>query len=244
MFTVNQLLQEAAEDLSMVQDGEQLSGKRAASAEGCLNRAITALNSDNFISLSVKTHDLMAAGPVYFRKLEEGEERPANTIDQEPPDAVQAVSRKVGIRWIGLVGANKEQMDHAITYSLPQLWCYEITTETAPSGNERRVGVVRLNGDAPTELRIYENSAMPHYRQGDTIYLSPLYYSLVLYQTEMFMVDKYKLYSYEPKVQLNLTKAMKAIDTNAANNQPLVNGVDAVADYMTPYYNLLGGNGF
>jgi hypothetical protein len=243
MFSVNTLIQEAAEDLSQVGDGEPVSPELAASCEALLNRAIADLNADNYISLTVKSHDLCAAGDVFFRKLEEGEALPPNSVDQEPPDAIQGVSRQVGIRWFELRGCNREQMDTANTYSLPQLWCYGVETEAAPSGSTRRVGHLYLNGSAPTQLRIYENSALPEYRLGDTIYLSPLYRGLVLYALEQKMADKYKLYSYADRVDLNLTKAMKAIDTNTANNRPLVNGAGA-PDYMTGYYNLIGGVGF
>lgn len=243
MFSVNQLIQEAAEDLSQVGDGEAVSPEMSASCEGLLNRAIADLNSDNYISLTVKSHDVVAAGDVFFRKLEEGEPREGNTIDQEPPDAVQGVSRQVGIRWFTLRPANREQMDVANTYALPQLWSYGVEMEEAPSGEPRRVGHLYLNGQAPTPLRIYENSALPQYRLGDNIYLSPLYRSLVLYALEQKMVEKYKLYSYADRVDLNLTKAMKAIDTNTANNRPTVNG-GSPSDYMTPYYDLLGGVGF
>lgn len=243
MLTVNELLQTAGEDLSLVGDGEVLSPDMAASFEGCLNRAIADLNSDNYISLSVKTNDIVAAGSVYFRKLEEGETAD-NTVDQEPPDAIQGVSRKVGIRWLRLNSSNPQQMDRVLTYSFPTLWAYEVFDEVTPGGGKRRVGKVVLNGNHPTELRIYENSQLPKYKQGDTIYLSPLYHNLILYALEMKLVNKYKLESYRAATQLELTKAMKAIDTTAANNRPLTNSIADSGSYLDCYSDLISGKGF
>ena len=82
MLSVNELIQDACEDLSLVGDGEAVSGELAASCEGLLNRAITTLNSDSYISLTVKTHDVLANGDVVFRKLEAGEAPAPNAIDQ------------------------------------------------------------------------------------------------------------------------------------------------------------------
>lgn len=243
MIAVNELIQEACEDLSLVGDGEPVSGELAASCEGLLNRAITSLNSDSYISLTVNVHDVVAAGSVYLRKLEVGETPDSGTVDHEPPDSVQGVARKVGVRWMRLTGSNREAMDRCNTYSLPTQWCYGVETEVAPSGTQRRVGVLRLNGMAPVDLRIYENSALPHYRLGENIYLSPLYHDLILYKLEERMVAKYKLYSYKEQVAEDLSGAMKAIDTNTAQNRPLRND-DVLDSYTRPADDLLAGFGF
>ena len=244
MISVNELIQEACEDLSRVGDGETVSPDLAASCEGLLNRAITTLNSDGYIALTVKTHDLVAAGSVTFRKLEEGEQLQPNTVDEEPPDTVQGVSRKVGIRYVRLTPSNPETMDRVLTYSMPTQWCYGVDTETAPSGETRRVGTLRLNGEYPVDLRVYENSRLPHYRLGDMIYLSPLYHDLILYTLEMRMVKKYKLYSYEDRVQHDLDGAMAAVDSNAAANRPMRNDDQLCDSYTKPAEDLVAGFGF
>ena len=240
-FAVNDLLQTACEDLNLA-DGP-ISGELASKAENCLNRAITALNADNYISLSKMTLDLTAAGNVYFRKMEEGETPPSNTINMEPPDSVDGVSRKLGIRWMRLRPSNKQFMDSVNTYSLPQLWCYGVESEVAPSGTPRQVGVVRLNGSCPTELRIYLCSQLPKYRLGDFIYLSSLYYNLILYKTEELLCDMAKTYSYKEGVAVQLGIAMKAVDNNHLNNEPLNNDLGDVGSYLDPFYNMIGGVG-
>lgn len=242
MLSVNQLIQEACEDLSRVGDGESVPPDLAASCEGLLNRAITQLNTDSYISLTVNSFDLEVAGNIYFRKLEEGEPMPASTIDSEPPDMIQGLSRKVGIRWAAIPPSNPESIDRLNTTSLPTRYCYGVETEVAPSGNTRRVGIVKTNGTYPCTLRVYENSSLPHYRLGDMIYLSPLYHDLILYTLEMRMVKKYKLYSYQDRVQQDLSGAMAAIDTHTAANRPLTN--DALDPVTRPADDLLSGYGF
>ena len=242
MLSVNELIQSACEDLSRVGDGEQVPPELAASCEGVLNRAITTLNTDSYISLTVNTTDLEAAGNVYFRKLEEGETAEPGTIDQEPPDMVQGVARKVGMRWIRLVATDPESMDRTLSTSLPTCYSYGVKTETAPSGAIRRVGVVSTNGLYPCTLRVYDNATLPHYKLGDMIYLSPLYHDLILYTLEMRIVRKYKLYSYEDRVQHDLDAAMAAIDTHTAANRPLTN--DTYAPITKPTDDLLAGYGF
>lgn len=243
MLSVNELIQDAAEDLSLVGDGEAVSPELAASCEGLLNRAIKDLNSDSYISLSVATKDIMAAGNVVFRKLEQDEPQQPNSINQEPPDNIQGVARKVGIRYVRLTASNPEAQDRSLTYSLPTQWSYGVESEVAPSGATRRIGRLKLNGSSPADLRIYMNSALPKFRLGDTIYLSDLYHNLLLYALEDRMVAKYKLYSYADRVSTDLAGAMRSVDNNAAQNRPMTN--DNLADmYTRPADDLLAGTGF
>lgn len=243
-FAVNDLLQVACEDLNLVEDGDPISGDLASKAEGCLNRAITTLNADGYISLTVDTVERTASGSIVFKKLEEGETPSAYVVDSEPPDTVSGVSRKVGIRWMRLRPSNVQAMDRLQTYSYPTTWSYGVSYETAPSGQTRQVGILHLNGSYPSQLRVYINSQLPHYKLGDTIYLSPLYYNIVLYATEDMLVARYHLKSYEERVGRDLLGAKKSINTNTANNRPLDNGLDSDASYLDGYENLIGGVGF
>jgi hypothetical protein len=134
-------------------------------------------------------------------------------------------------------------MDRSFTYSLPTQWCYGVEFEMAPSGKTRRVGRIRLNGTYPCELRVYENSAMPDYQLGEFIYLSPLYRNLILYALEVRLCKRYKLYSYIDQAKDDLTDAMKAIDTNTAQNRPMIND-ELMGLYTTTANDLLEGAGF
>ena len=160
-MTVNELIQTAAEDLSQVGDGETLDGETAASYEGLLNRAITMLNQDGYMSVTVKEYDVNAAGYVIFRKLEENETLPAHSIDVNPPDSVQGVARKVGIRWMKLNGAEPQTLAACNTFSLPQLYSYSLSDEVAPGGGRRVVGILKLNGAEPQTLAACNTFSLP-----------------------------------------------------------------------------------
>lgn len=241
-FSVNTLLQEAHEDLTLTGIGEPISGDLAAAGESCLNRAIRDLNRDGYVALTKQVHDIVAAGSVTFRKLEEGEAVPPNTINMEPPDGIDAVGRKIGMRYVRLRPSSRTQLDRTMTCSLPSQWCYEEDTETAPSGATRRIGVVRTNGNGPTDLRIYVNSQLPTYRLGDTIYLSSLYYSLIMYATEMKLVAFHKLKSYEERVQRDLDGAYAAIDRRHLNNAENM-GPEGLYEIGDAYNDVLSGRG-
>ena len=242
-MTVNELIQTACEDMSLVGDGETVGGELAASCEGLLNRAVTQLNQDGYMSVTVREYGCTAAGSVTFRKLEEGETAPPHGVDSEPPDSVQGVSRKVGIRWMRMSGATPEDLAACNTFSLPQLYSYSLGDELAPSGKRRVVGVLKLNGSAPVELKIFVNASLPKYRLGDTIYLSDLYHNLILYALEVRIARKYKLYSYLEQAERDLVEAKDSIDKNTLQNRPLTNIDNGCGGYMDDFYNGLGGVG-
>jgi hypothetical protein len=60
----------------------------------------------------------------------------------------------------------------------------------------------------------------------------------------MRAVKKYKLYSYQDRVQHDLDIAMKAIDTTTAQNRPMRNDDMLVDAATTPAADLLSGFGF
>lgn len=242
-MTVNELIQSACEDMSLVGDGETVGGDLAASCEGLLNRAITDLNQDGYMSVTVREYEVSAAGSVVFRELEEGEELPANSVNAVIPDSVQGVSRKVGIRWMGLRGASPEDLATCRTFSLPQFYSYSLGDEIAPSGKKRVIGILKLNGTNPVTLKIFVNSKLPRYRLGDTIYLSDLYRNLILYALEVRIAIKYKLYSYKEQAEKDLASAKDSIDKNTLQNRPITNIENGCGGYMDDYYNGLGGVG-
>ena len=156
-FYFNDLVQEACEDLSLTGIGEAVEGKLAAAAEGCVNRGIAQLNGDGYMSLTYHCHDINAPGKVFFRLLEDGEQKPS-TINEAPPDSIENVARKVGIRYMRLRPTSRDQLDNTQTFSYPTAYTYGTETEIAPSGTPRRVGIIYTNGTYPTDFRIYVNS--------------------------------------------------------------------------------------
>ena len=243
MINVNELIQTACEDLSLVDIDESVDGTLASVAERQLNIAIAELNRDNFISCTTKIHDVNCAGTVYFRKLETGEAKEPNTIDAEPPNSVSGVSRRIGMRYMSLIPARRQDLAAFATMGLPQVYEYQIEQETAPSGETRNVGKVYLNGINPCDLRIFVSAAIPKYKLGDKIYLPDLYYTLVLYALEVKLAENRKVYSYLPTAQKNLANAKDAIDKTAATNAPVVSSAMTVGGYNDNFYNGMAGVG-
>lgn len=242
-MTVNEIINTACRDLSMIRDDENADGDLLDACVELLNVAIASLNSDAYIASTIREDEVSAAGHVYFRKAVTGETLGADSIDIEPPDNIVGVARKVGIRYLRLTGATPQDLAAAATASLPQLYSYGITSETAPDSSIRMVGVLSLNGTVPVVLKVFSAQAMPKYSAGDTIYLSDLYRNLVLYALEMRMVKRYKLYAYKESVAEDLLEAKDAIDKNAAVNRPLTNLGNAVGSYMDDFCNGMAGVG-
>lgn len=242
-MNVNEIIQTACEDLDLVGEGQPVDGDLAACAEKRLNMAISELNADSFIAQCVKSIDVTAVGRIQFKKLEPGESNPGGVVDMEPPENVSGVSRKVGIRWMRLIGATTQDLSTFATMSLPQLYSYQIESETAPSGDIRQVGVVHTNGMNPVQFRVFVSNQMPQYKLGDKIYLPDLYRNLIVYALEEKLVERFKLYSYKAGVQEQLTKIKDSMDKNRLVNSPELAAQMGVGGYSDDFYNGLNGVG-
>lgn len=243
MLAVNSLVQEALELTSMVGDGEAADGTLAASALALLNRVIARLNNDNYFSSTLDYRDIDAAGEICFHKLEAGEDPVKGDVDMDPPEAIDGVSRLLGIRWVELIASNPQDMMARKSYSLADSYSYGVTDEVAPSGETRLVGRLILNGVANGKFRVFINRRLPNYELTDTMAISPLYHDAILYSLAVAICDKYKLYDYKPDLERQKGAALAVIDRNTLNNRVIENGYGA-GSYMDSYYNGLGGNGF
>lgn len=242
MLAVNSLVQEALELTSMVGDGEAANGTLAASALGLLNRVVARLNNDNYFSSTLDFKDVHAAGEITFRKLEPGETADPGVIDMEPPESIDGVSRKLGIRWVELMPSNPKDMMARKSYSLANSYCYGISDEVSPGGESRLVGKILLNGVANGEFRVFMNRRLPKYELTDVMAISPLYHDAILYSLAVAICEKYKLYDYKGELEKQMTSALSTIDTNTLNNRTMENGW-GVGSYLDDYYDGLGGNG-
>lgn len=247
MLAVNSMIQEALELTSMVGDGEAADGTLAASALGLLNRVIARLNNDNYFSSTQDYRDVGAGGKVYFKRLEEGETFESTDgsacIDMEPPESIEGVSRKLGIRWLQLLPSNPRDQMAMTSWSLPTTYSYGFKFEKAPSGNDRMVGEVLLNGNAHSLVRIFMNHRLPRYTITDNMAISPLYHDAILYSLAVAICEKYKLKDYQPEMERQKSIALSVIDRNTLNNRALNSGLVNQESYMDSYFNGLGGNG-
>lgn len=247
MLAVNSIIQEALELTSMVGDGEAADGTLAASALGLLNRVVARLNNDNYFSSTQEYVDTAAGGKVYFKKLEEGEtfesSDGSSCVNMEPPEAVDGVSRKLGIRWLQLLPSNPRDQMAMTSWSLPTTYSYGFKFEKAPSGNDRMVGELLLNGNAHSLLRVFMNHRLPKYSLTDNMAISPLYHDAILYSLAVAICEKYKLYDYMENMERQKSAALSIIDRNTLNNRALNSGLVNQESYMDSYFNGLGGNG-
>ena len=247
MLAVNSIIQEALELTSMVGDGEAADGTLAASALGLLNRVIARLNNDNYFSSTHDYADIGAAGKIYFKKLEEGEIFESSDgsacVDMEPPESIVGVSRKLGIRWYQLLPSNPRDQMAMTSWSLPTTYSYGFRFEKAPSGKDRMVGEVLLNGKAYSQIRVFMNHRLPKYSITDNMAISPLYHDAILYSLAVAICEKYKLKDYQPDMERQKDAALAVIDVNTLNNRALNSGLVNQGSYMDPYFNGLGGNG-
>lgn len=247
MLAVNSIIQEALELTSMVGDGEAADGTLAASALGLLNRVIARLNNDNYFSSTQDYADIGAGGKIYFKKLEEGEIFESSDgsacVDMEPPESIVGVSRKLGIRWIQLLPSNPRDQMAMTSWSLPTTYSYGFRFEKAPSGKDRMVGEVLLNGKAYSQIRVFMNHRLPKYSITDNMAISPLYHDAILYSLAVAICEKYKLKDYQPDMERQKDAALAVIDVNTLNNRALNSGLVNQESYMDSYFNGLGGNG-
>lgn len=242
MLAVNSLIQEALELTSMVGDGEAAEGTLAASALGLLNRVIARLNNDNYFSSTVDYRDVDAAGQILFYKLEEGEEPVKGLVDMDPPEAIEGVSRLLGIRWVQLMPSNPRDMMARKTYSLAESYSYGFSEGVGPSGEPRLVGTILLNGVADSKFRVFLAKRLPKYELTDTMSISPLYHDAIVYSLAVAICEKYKLKDYQDDMEREKAAALAVIDRNTLVNRAMeINNFGS--SYMDGYYNGLGGNG-
>lgn len=243
MLAVNSLVQEALELVSMVGDGQQAKGKRSAKALTLLNRVIARLNNDNYFSATLDFKDVQAHGEIVFRKLETGEEAGVGVLDMEPPEAIDGVSRKLGIRWLELRPSNPRDMMARLNYSLADSYSYGVESEDAPSDEKRLVGKLMLNGCADSLFRVFMNNRLPKYELTDIMAVSPIYHDAILYSLAVALCDEYKLYDYKPELERNKSAALAVIDRITLNNRMMGTDMYGYGSYQDAYYNGIAGNG-
>lgn len=199
MIAVNELVQEAYEGLNMTGIGESTDGTMAKVGEQQLNRLISGLNSEGFLSLMQKSIDHGPARLIYFRKLEPGEAPQPNSIDMAPPEKIEAVSRRIGATFVPLISTDPVLMSQKNPMTIPYGWCYQREIEDIPAEFQtldkmkREVGVLMLDGTPTQSIRIWYSQPMPKYTLDDRIYLSDLYNELLLSGLKYRLAQFYEL---------------------------------------------------
>lgn len=235
MISVNQLIQQATEAVSLVGDGESVDGDLAASSVKLLNQLISDLNSQEYIAARCGTRDIDVRGDLPIYRLAEGE-TDDTVLDMNPPEKIQGVSVKDGAdQWEPLPPCDRQILDAVGKYSRPTAWTYDRYIE-----GEQWKGLLTTNGTSAHTLRIYYTVPMPVYTLADTIYLSDLYNNLLLQGLCLKLCVKYKLKEYKADFQEEFDKAKNMIKRNMASQRQLHN---AVRSYDSYYQDGLHGRG-
>lgn len=243
MIAVNELIQRAYEALNMTGLGESTDGTMAQAACNELNSLISTLNSEGFIAHMQKFLDVSSARVITFRKLKEGEAPQPHSIDMEPPEKIEGVSRKIGERFLPLEPCDSIQLFTKSPYTLPTSWNYGRDFEPIPEEfatldeTMREIGVLTLDGRSIQPLRIWYNSKMPTYNLDDRIYLSDLYNELLLSGLKWRLANFHELSdSKKAECYTDFTKAQNLIKRNNITQRMMQSG-RICGSYNDPYFN-------
>ena len=241
MYAVNTLVNDAYEAIGMTNIGDDTDGTMSKIGERELNRAITTLNGQGFLALSQKWADSDSRRIIKFHRLAEGED-PTGSIDMEPPTKIEAVGRKLGVRFVQLRPSNHMQMAGKNPLTMATMWTYDQETEEGPEG-PRSVGILTLDGDPHGDVRIWYNGQIPKYTLADTIYLSDLYNELLLSALSYNLACFYELSEEKKgKALTDLTTAKNLIKNPTAQQRMGVRGPVGTS-WADNYSNGLAGFG-
>lgn len=235
MLSVINLVQQAYELVSLVGDGEAVSGDQAASAVTLLNQLLSELNNQEYLALQCATVEVSASDIVEIRSFDETEPHPSYVVNSVPPDRILGVSIRYGQQWQPLVSTDRMTLDMADKSSWATCYTYDLAVKDGTL-----TGTLTLNGKNEHELRIYYQTPLPNYTLSDTIYLSDLYNNMILQGLCLKLCRKYKLKEYQADFQEEFDKACHLIKRNTADTRQLRDSIRPANSY---YMDGLNGRG-
>lgn len=246
MLQVNKMIHDVHVALGLTGIGDSTPGELAVVAINELNQLISTLNSQGYLSLSQDYRDLGPGTDYYIKQLVEGETQDSNVINMPPLEAVEAVSRKVGLRWLPLHSLDDVQMGMMTRRSIATSWNYKRFFEPIPDdpdGHQREVGHIKLDGYAPYGVRVFYTSKLPTYTLDDTIYLSDLYNELLISGLKYRLADFHDLDEKMAKAETEFTAAKTLIKRNNITQRMTQSGPMG-GSWEDPYFDGLAGNGW
>lgn len=246
MIAVNTLIQRAYESIGMTGLGEAAGDyaddNMPVVALNELNRLISRLNAEGFISMTQKWVDCPARKTLRFYKSD-GEPAP-DQVSMEPPQKVDSVGRKLGDRFVILNNGNDVQMATRNHFSTATSWTYGIEPEPVEGTDQQRlVGVLRLDGEPRGSVRAWYSATLPTYKLDETIYLPDLYNELLMSGLCYRLACYFEL-SPEKKQDLytDFRAAQGLIKRNNATQRMLQN-TQVGTDWRDSYFNGVNGAG-
>lgn len=249
-ISVQQLVQTACQNCTLVGDGQSVPGTMYGTtardgALGLLNNLFSELSSQGYIVSGFSEKEftyskpaiLCGSGSMFF-----DDEVVLGVI----PQKLEGVSRKIGERWLPLHSCNRQQMAQRNTMQLPTSWTYEVTkTGVLYHGQEIIVehGLLVLDTKKPTPIKIWFSQPLKADLNDTTLYLSDIYFDLLLNGLCVKLCVKYKLTDYLPIFEQQFRQAKNLIKRINATQRMLQRG-DLGGGYDDSFYNGLGGVGW
>lgn len=235
-ISVQQLVQTAFQNCSLIGDGESVDGTAYGTtahdgALGLLNNLLSELNNQGYIASSVGSQDVTFGGTYMIERSQDA-----------TPDRLLGVSRKIGDRWIALHSCDKQQMDARTKKSLPTSWCYETMPVDIDNVYEIR-GFITIDSIRPTQIRYFYNRKLEILPGESSIALSDMYFDLLLNGLCVKLCVKYKLTDYLPVFEQQFKQAKNLIKRSNATQRMIQRG-DLGGGYDDSFYNGLGGVGW
>ena len=249
-ISVQQLVQTAFQNCSLIGDGESVDGTAYGTtahdgALGLLNNLLSELNNQGFIASSFDTKEFTYSHPTTILKSGNLYISDALVLGVLP-DKIEGVSRKIGSRWIPLHSCDRQTMDTRTKMQLPTSWCYELSkTEILTQDVPRFVenGTLFLDTNRPTVVKFWYRKPIQAELSNPTLFLSDMYFDLLLNGLCVKLCVKYKLTDYLPIFEQQFKQAKNLIKRSNATQRMLQRG-DLGGGYDDSFYNGLGGVGW
>lgn len=247
-ISVQQLVQTAFQNCSLIGDGESVDGTMAGTtandgALGLLNNLLSELNNQQYIVAYIQEDSFTMAGNAPIVGIGESFPNPNSvTLSGNLPDRLLGVSRRIGNRWIQLHSCDRQQMDSRNKMQLATSWSYELVSG-AVAGTPRTWGVLRIDSNRPTILKIWYPSKITVSGLSENLSLPEVYFDLLLNGLCVKLCVKYKLTDYLPMFEQQFRQAKNLIKRSNATQRMLQRG-DLGGGYNDSFYNGLGGVGW
>ena len=249
-ISVQQLVQTAFQNCSLIGDGESVDGTAYGTtahdgALGLLNNLLSELNNQGYIVSGFEEKELTYSKPTILLDRNSMFFTDEILLGVIPPK-LEGVSRKIGERWLPLHSCNRQQMASRNAMQLPTSWSYEVTkTMFTYQGEEFFVehGLLILDTKKPTPIKIWFSQPLKAEKNDTTLYLSDIYFDLLMNGLCVKLCVKYKLTEYLPIFEQQFKQTKNLIKRSNATQRMLQRG-DLGGGYDDSFYNGLGGLGW
>lgn len=257
-ISVQQLVQTAFQNCSLIGDGESVDGTAYGTtahdgALGLLNNLLSELNSQGFIAGTTNTVDLTISNkvlfivdssdpvePVMFHRLTSG----LPEVNAKVPERLDGVSRRIGDRWVQLHSCDPQQMATRNLMQLPTSWSYQPQAYAGINNSVREGGLLSVDSRKPTQIRVFFKRPIQELTETDSvIHVSDLYFDLLMNGLCVKLCVKYKLTDYLPMFEQQFKQAKNLIKRSNATQRMIQRG-DLGGGYNDSFYNGLGGVGW